>query len=408
MSIKATLSAVARASAGRCGACLLLIVGLALSACTNAPPETADIRPESQEGTAGDGEAAQDGSDQPPSEGTAGDGEAAQDGSDQPPSGPCEIVPKRQVELALGQRMQARDVTDLPKPTFNIAGVETCRYTTPAARVSATIGMATTYPQEAFGKYKDAPRQGELESIADLGSEAVWSDMSRALVVLADDVVFAFHLTLLDSSADQVLERTRRVASKALDNPGASELEANEQPATGETADGDSRRPRGESVDAVDACSVVTKDEAASALGQAPDDLQSSRSPLPILVDMSMCGFQSATGPVETKGGVAVGSVAVGVWRSATGATSEGESQADQGGARSAKATFGEYADAYDDFLEPVDGLGDQAVWDEELSTLLARKGDRIVGVRLSTPGQPGEGHRQQARALAVAALGRL
>jgi hypothetical protein len=124
---------------------------------------------------------------------------------------------------------------------------------------------------------------------------------------------------------------------------------------------------------------------------------------LPILVDMSMCGFQSATGPAEARGGVAVG-----VWRSASGAASEGESQADQGGARSAKAAFGEYADAYDDFLEPVDGLGDQAVWDEELSTLLARKGDRIVGVRLSTPGQPGEGHRQQARALAVAALGRL
>ena len=403
MSTKATLSAVARASAGRCGACLLLIVGLALSACSSAPPETADIRPESQEGTAGGGEAAQDGSGQPPSEGTAGDGEAAQGGSDQPPSGPCEIVPKRQVELALGQRMQARDVTDLPKPTFTIAGVETCRYTTPRGQTAATIGMATTYPQEAFGKYKDQPRQSELESIADLGSEAVWSDMSRALVVLADDVVFAFHLSLLDSSDDEVLERTRRVASKALDNPGASELDANEQPATGETADGDSRRPRGESVDAVDACSVVTKDEAASALGQAPDDLLSSRSPLPILVDMSMCGFQSATGPAEARG-----SVAVGVWRSASEAASAGESQADQGGARSAKAAFGEYAAAYDDFLEPVDGLGDQAVWDEELSTLLARKGDRIVGVRLSTPGQPGEGHRQQARALAVAALGRL
>lgn len=81
---------------------------------------------------------------------------------------------------------------------------------------------------------------------------------------------------------------------------------------------------------------------------------------------------------------------------------------------RSGPSLFKRYAVWNKDYVEDVSGLGDKAIWDENLTTLIVLHKNRVLGVRLtfnspkSKSSEPALRPRQTASALAIKILRRI
>jgi len=98
--------------------------------------------------------------------------------------------------------------------------------------------------------------------------------------------------------------------------------------------------------------------------------VSSSMNPRPILTGMQMCGLTSN----DSTSGAYWGLLA-----------------------KSAGAKFADYRDWNKPYISSMPGIGDDALWDENMGTVLVAKGSRVFGLRLAVKQAPVSSRRDRS-----------
>jgi hypothetical protein len=127
---------------------------------------------------------------------------------------PCALVTKSEVETALERTVGNGTVLTGVPPL--VVGEQVCQFpttSTDAAAALAKVGAVTAFAPLLFTRFKTEHPQAM--AVPELGREAVWDELTSALVVLEDDKILT--VVVFGPGVTNHRDRAVKLAEKALD-----------------------------------------------------------------------------------------------------------------------------------------------------------------------------------------------
>ncbi len=131
---------------------------------------------------------------------------------------PCPLLTHSQAEAALGRTIHPPR-GNIPDTGIRwVPGMVYCHYqAADDAGSFMFLGVASTYPKEAFEKFEQQNQASNLQPVPELATKALWDPTFHKMVVLTGDKVLALLLASSDPYLPYRQERTKRLVSEALE-----------------------------------------------------------------------------------------------------------------------------------------------------------------------------------------------
>ena len=127
---------------------------------------------------------------------------------------PCGLVKKGEVEEVLERTVGKGTILTGVPPL--VVGEQVCQFATTSTDASAAlakVGAVTAFADVIFARFKTEHPQAL--AVPELGTEAVWDELSTALVVLDGDKILT--VAVIGPGVTNHRDRAMKLAEKALD-----------------------------------------------------------------------------------------------------------------------------------------------------------------------------------------------
>lgn len=135
------------------------------------------------------------------------------------PAAVCGLFDSDELRFALGYTYSEGFEPPLDYPVFaGIPGVTRCTYTARETVEAFSVGVVYAYAEQLFDDRLERNEEiGDVEEVDGLGDRATWSHAPQELMVLTGDRILLIHPPQQFPSHEERMERTHRLAEKALE-----------------------------------------------------------------------------------------------------------------------------------------------------------------------------------------------